>query len=235
MTGHPSPGPVPSHTLPFAETVLVRRSIRAFTPATIPDALIRQVLEDAQRSPSNCNTQPWAMHIVSGAARDALSAALHAASEADRLSPDFSWDETAFPGRYGERRREQGKLYYENLGVTRDDREARRRASAVNFSFFGAPHVALLFLPVVGDCVRVAGDLGMYAQTFLLSLASRGLGGVPQTVLGLYADTVRQTLAISDDLKLLFGISFGFPDDDAPPNRLRMGRDDLGTGVTFHT
>lgn len=221
-------------TLSFVDTVQARRSIRAFLPGPLSAATIDRVLSDAQRAPSNCNTQPWAVHIVSGATRDALSRALHAASKAGRLSPDFSWDEAAFPGRYGERRREQGKLYYENLGVVRDDVEARRRASARNFSFFNAPHVTLLFTPVVGDCVRAASDVGMYAQTFLLSLAAHGLGGVPQTVLGLYAQTVRDTLGISSDSKMLFGISFGLPDVGAPENELRMNRDAVDTNVTFH-
>jgi hypothetical protein len=36
----------------------------------------------------------------------------------------------------------------------------------------------------------------MYGQTFLLSLAARGLGGLPQTVIGLYADTVRAVLGV---------------------------------------
>lgn len=220
--------------LSFGDTVQARHSIRAFLPDPLPAATINRALNDAQRAPSNCNTQPWVVHIVSGAKRDALSLALHAASEAGRLSPDFSWDEAAFPGCYGERRREQGKLYYENLGVVRDDVEARRRASARNFSFFNAPHVALLFTPVVGDCVRAASDVGMYAQTFLLSLTAHGLGGVPQTVLGLYAQTVRDTLGISSAYKMLFGISFGLPDVGAPENELRMNRDAVHTSVTFH-
>lgn len=115
--------------------------------------------------------QPWQVHVISGATRDALSLALHAANREGRPSPDFSWDEGTFSGRYLERHREHGKR--------------RDEAAAVNFSFFHAPHVALLFIPVFGDGVRVAGDLGMYGQTFLLALAARGLGGVPQTVLGL--------------------------------------------------
>jgi nitroreductase len=220
--------------LSFNETVRGRRSIRAFRPEPVPAAIIHQVLDDAQHSPSNCNTQPWNTHIVSGPKRDALSRALHAASEAGNLSPDFSWDEAAFFGRYGERRREHGKFYYENIGVTRDDVAARRIAGAANFSFFDAPHVALLFMPTIGDCVRVAGDLGMYGQTLLLSLTAHGLGGVPQTVIGLYANTVRETLGVSKELKLLHAISFGYPLEDAPANRTRVGRDAVSACVTFH-
>ena len=53
----------------------------------------------------------------------------------------------------------------------------------MNYSFFNAPHVALLFMPSFGDNVRVGSDIGMYGQTFLLSLAARGRGGIPQTSL----------------------------------------------------
>jgi len=222
-------------TLSFQDIVRSRRSVRHFRSDPVPRAIIDEVLHDAQHSPSNCNTQPWSVHIVSGSARDALSEALHKARDANNLSPDFSWDETAYYGRYGERRREHGHIYYENLGVARTDMEARREAHKANYSFFNAPHVALLFVPVIGDNVRVAGDLGMYGQTFLLSLAARGLGGVPQTVIGFYADTVRSTLGIGEEFRLLFGISFGYPDEGAIANTHRIGRDPVPGCVTFHT
>lgn len=221
-------------TLSFDEAAKARRSIRSFHSMPVSDVLIGKVLEDAQRAPTNCNTQPWHTHIVSGKTRDEMSVRLHEANAAGRLSPDFSWDEQAFTDRYGERRREHGKLYYENLGVMREDQEARRVAGALNFSVFNASRVALLFMAAIGDSVRVAGDLGMYGQTFLLSLAARGLGGVPQTVLGLHAGTIREVLGVPDELKLLFGISFGYPDEQAPANRSRMGRDTLSASVTFH-
>jgi len=82
--------------------------------------------------------------------------------------------------------------------------------------FFGAPHAAFLFMPSVGDSVRVAADIGMYAQNFLLSLTARGYAGIPQTLLGLFADPIREHIGISDEMKLLFGISFGYAD----PTRL---------------
>jgi nitroreductase len=220
--------------LTFAEAVRTRRSFRAFRPDPVPQSLIRQVLEDAQCAPSNCNTQPWNTHIVSGKRRDDLSQALIADAGAGRISPDFSWDATAFPEPYDERRRAQGKVYYESLGIAREDDAGRASAGVMNLSFFGAPHAAFLFMPSVGDNVRLASDIGMYAQTLLLSLAAHGLGGIPQTVLGLYADTVRETLGVSSDLKLLFGISFGYPDDTAQANSTRMGRASLDDSITFH-
>jgi nitroreductase len=192
------------------------------------------VLEDAQRSPSNCNTQPWEVHIVSGAKRDALSRALLAADEGGRVTPDFSFSTSDFHGVYKERSRSQGAAYYQAIGVPREAYDERRSASLRNLEFFDAPHVVLLFMPVMGDGVRVAGDIGMYAQTFLLSLTAHGLGGIPQTMLGFYADTIREELGIDPSLKMLFGISFGYPDKTSAANSYRIGKAPIEESVTFH-
>lgn len=60
----------------FHAVLRERHSVRSFLPTPVPDEVLRAVLEDAQLAPSNCNTQPWQMHIVSGAKRDELSRAI---------------------------------------------------------------------------------------------------------------------------------------------------------------
>ncbi|KQM65914.1 nitroreductase [Sphingomonas sp. Leaf17] len=233
MTDSPSIT-APDGTLSFQQTVRTRRSWRGFLDRVVPADVLAAVLEDAQCAPSNCNTQPWDVHIVRGTKLADLSRILHAKNDAGDFTSDFSFDMGAFYGCYGERKNEQGKAYYEAMNVMRDDRDGRRRAAAKNLSFFGAPQVALMFMPSFGDDVRTAGDIGMYGQTFLLSLAARGLGGIPQTSLGFYAGTIREFLGISPHLKMLFGMSFGYPDDDAPSNRMRMGRVPVSESVHFH-
>lgn len=218
----------------FQHTVRTRRSCRGFLPKPVPDDVLREVLTDAQCAPSNCNTQPWQVHIVSGAKLAELSRVLHAKNDAGEVTPDFSFDMEEYYGAFRERQQAQGKAYYEALAVARADQEGRKQAAALNYSFFSAPHVALLFMPSFGDNVRVGGDIGMYGQTFLLSLAARGLGGIPQTALGFFAGTIRETLGIPDQLKMLFGISFGYPDDKAPGNRMWMDRVPITDSVTFH-
>ncbi|ACT07963.1 nitroreductase [Dickeya chrysanthemi Ech1591] len=218
----------------LSETVRLRRSYRGFLPTPVPPEILRNVLEDAQRAPSNCNTQPWNVHIVSGNKLTELAKILNEKNNAGEFTPDFTFDMDHFYGAYGERKNAQGKAYYEAMNIARDDKEGRRRAVAYNYSFFNAPHVALLFMPTFGDNVRVAGDIGMYGQTFLLSLAAHGLGGIPQTSLGFFAGPIRGFLGIPDNLKLLFGISFGYPDEAAPGNRMSMDRVDISESVTFH-
>jgi nitroreductase len=200
----------------------------------VPNDTIISVLEEAQLSPSNCNTQPWNVHIVSGEKLKELTAKLIHAFENEQFSPDFTFDTNHFKGRYKERQFMQGKLYHEGLGVSREDRQARREANLLNYKFYNAPHVALLFMPSVGDNVRIAADVGMYAQTFLLSLTAHGLEGVPQTALGFFADIIREHLGVSDDLKMMFGISFGYGDKQHNGYGIKMERSPIAENVTFY-
>lgn len=218
----------------FDEAVRARHAVRGFHPEPLDPVIIDEILAEAALTPSNCNTQPWHVHVVSGSILGHLSEALIGASDVGARSADFSWDMEAFDGDLARRKDAQGAAYRRALGVERDDAAGRRRARNLNFEFFGGPHVALLFFRPIGDSVRVAADMGMYAQTLLLSLAARGLGGIPQTALGLYADVVREVLGIDDSLKLLFGISFGRIDPAAPANSYRLGRDAAATQTTFH-
>ncbi len=221
-------------TLSFAETVRDRRSVRRFLPDPVPAPLLATLFEEAQMAPSNCNTQPWVVHVVSGAARDRMQSALEAAWDAKRISLDFSFDTADFTGVWDERRKEQGACYLDAIGVARGDASERDALTRNNLSFFGAPHVAFLFMPSVGDNVRVASDVGLYAQTLMLACSAHGLGSVPQTMLGFFADTVRAELGVPADLKLLFGISFGTPDLSSPAGTYRIGRAPVDEVVHFH-
>jgi nitroreductase len=210
----------------FRALLEARRSVRGFQTRPVDRETIREVLRDASRAPSNCNTQPWEVHVVSGSVLKRLSAALVEEFYAGRRQPDFPFEVDAYSGRLGERRVEQGAILYAAHGVARGDAEGRQRTSARNLEFYGAPHAAFLFMPGYSDNdVRVAGDLGMFAQTLLLSLTARGLGSIPQTMLSLYPGVVRDALGMPEDSKLLLGISFGYVDGDNPANDTDLPRD----------
>ncbi|GGQ22389.1 hypothetical protein GCM10010140_60880 [Streptosporangium pseudovulgare] len=121
---------------------------------------------------------------------------------------------------------------YRALGIERDDQAARDAYQTDSLRFYGAPHVALLFLPSNGE-VRMAADLGMYGQTLLLALAAYGIASCPQGLLSFYAGTVREQLEVSDR-KLLFGVSFGYRNPDAPGSAVLTGRAGLEETTRFH-
>lgn len=220
--------------LSFHDVVKERHSARGFLPAPIPRDALKEILQEAQRAPSNCNTQPWNVHIVAGESLTMLRDALIDDLRAENYSPDFTFDKNDYPEPCKTRASEQGRSYYQALGVARNDRLSRADVVERNVTFFGAPHIALLFMPAVGDNARVAADVGMYAQTFLLSLTARGYAGVPQAVLSYFARTVRRVLNLSDDHKLLFGISFGLPDSTHPAFTHREPRASLDEIVKWH-
>ena len=218
----------------FETLVRSRHAVRQFLPQPLSEAELQAVLQDAQQTPSNCNTQPWQVHVVSGAKRAELAAALRTAALQGDVAPDFSFDKSSFEGLLAERCQASGKAHYDLLGIARQDAQRRAEEGLKNFGFFGAPHVALLMMPRIGDNVRAAGDLGMFGQTLLLSLAARGLAGTPQTSVAMFAPTVRRVLGIGDEQRLLFAISFGYADPSAAVNQLRIGRAPLQESVVFH-
>ena len=75
------------------EAILQRRSVRGFLPEEVPQPMLEEVFEIAQRAPSNCNVQPWVPHVVSGAALERVRRALVAAGEQDlAIKPDWPAD-----------------------------------------------------------------------------------------------------------------------------------------------
>lgn len=216
----------------FSAVVARRHSLRAFLPDPVPRATLEAVFSDAARAPSNCNTQPWLVHVASGQVLESLREVLPAKFAAGEFSLDFPYD-GVYEGVYKERQHGAARALYDALDIQREDKDRRQRAFMRNFTFFDAPHVAFLFLPEPFG-LREAADLGMFAQTLMLSMTAHGLGSCPQTALSFLAAPVREQLGVEPANKLLFGISFGYPDPDDPSNACRTGRAALEEFVTFH-
>lgn len=217
----------------FASVVEGRRSLRAFKPEPVAQELLEEVFRVAQRAPSNCNTQPWLVHVASGDAIEKLRGEIPDRFMAGNMSMDFPYD-GSYDGVYKERQHGSAQALYDSVGIARSDKAERHVQFMRNFTFFDAPHVAFLFLPEPFG-LREAADLGMYAQTLMLALTANGLGSCPQTALSFQADFVRESLGIDASNKLVFGISFGHPAEDAPINTCTTDRAALPDAVTFHS
>jgi nitroreductase len=215
------------------EAIQRRRSVRAFLPDELPEATLREVFALAQWAPSNCNVQPWTPHVVSGQTLKRLRDALVDAGTRDEpIKPDWPAD-GKFVGVYRERQVDAAARLYGAMGVERRDLEARKLACIRNHALFDAPHVVLIFMPEPFD-TREATDIGMFAQTLMLILASRGIASCAQGALGLYPAIVREHLGVAANYKLLFGVSFGYEDPQAKANVARVGRADVVDAVHFH-
>jgi len=215
----------------FLNIVANRRSMRAFKPDPVPRAVIEAVMGGAQQAPSNCNTQPWFVHVVTGDTLEQLRATLPTQFAAGEMALDFPYD-GQYDGVYKERQYASATALYDALGISRDEKAARNNWFMRNFTFFDAPAVAFFTLPSQFG-LREACDLGMYAQTVMLGLVAHGLGSCPQTSLGFMANVIRPALGLGDHEKLMFGLSFGYP-TETPVNRVQTERAALHDVVTFH-
>ena len=216
----------------FTQIVAKRRSLRAFLAKAVEPELLQAVFSSALHAPSNCNTQPWIVHVASGETIAALKQVMPGEFMAGKFTMDFPYD-GSYEGVYKERQYGSAQALYDSVGITRQEKARRQEEFMRNFTFFDAPHVAFLFLPEPFG-LREAADLGMFAQTLMLSFTAHGLGSCPQTALGFQADLVREHLGVEPSNKLVFGISFGYPDPDAPVNSCATDRADLADVVTFH-
>jgi nitroreductase len=215
------------------EAIRLRRSVRGFLPREVSEATLREIFALAQYSPSNCNVQPWTPHVVSGEKLKRLRDALVAAGmRDDPIKPDWPAD-GKFTGIYRERQVGAAQALYGAMGVARSDVVGRKLAYIRNHAFFDAPHAVLIFMPEPFD-TREAADIGMYAQTLMLVLTSRGIASCAQGALGLFPDIVREQLNVPRKYKLLFGISFGYEDRDVKANSARVDRAKIDDVVGFH-
>ncbi len=214
------------------KTILERRSVRGFSPERIvPRDVIQTALELAQRAPSNCNVQPWRIFVASGAQCNRLRDALvQAISKGEPPQPEDEQD--TFPPPYRQLQIDCAVELYNEMGVARDDHAGRAKAMLRNFEFFDAPHVAIVCMQKSFG-VGVALDVGMWVQTFMLALWSRGVASCAQASLRQYPQIIRPLLEIPDDLRILCGVSFGYEDPLVPANRTRQQRAALEENVVF--
>jgi nitroreductase len=209
-----------------------RRSVRAFLPQPIEQARLERIFTIANRAPSNCNSQPWITHVASGAAIEKLRERVSAAWAAGQITMDFPYD-GIYQGVYKDRQYAAAQALYDAAGIKREDKARRNEQFLRNFRFFDAPHVAFLFLPEPFG-LREAADVGMYAQTLMLTLTAFGYASCPQTALGFFADLAREEFGLEKNNKLLFGISFGIEDRNDPSNSCRTVRAGLPENTVFH-
>jgi len=218
---------------PFESIVRARQSVRAFKSDPVPKDIIERIFGVALRAPSNCNTQPWYAHVVTGEALESLRTQLPEKFMAGDMLPDYPYD-GKYTGVYKERQHAAAATLYDALDIPREQKGERQSWFLNNFRFFDAPAVCFFTLPA-GFGLREACDLGMFAQTVMLGLVANGLGSCPQTALGFMANTIKPALGIADDQLLLWGLSFGYPDWAAPVNRAITDRASLESVVRFYS
>jgi len=214
------------------ECIQNRMSIRAFKKDPVPEELLKKVIATACWSPSYKNSQPWEVLVLSGEKKEGLSAMMvdlleSGAEPCPDLAVPVSW-----PAAEQARIDQLLAFRKEKTGIDLSAPEWIAKAKKANFRFYGAPHA--LFLYQENSLSQWSlFDLGLFAQSLMLSAHAHGLGTVPQAFVTDYAQDVKKYLNIPPSKRLVLGLSVGYPDMDAPANLLRTDRSPAEEIATF--
>ncbi|MBE7638429.1 AMP-binding protein [Sneathiella sp. P13V-1] len=202
-----------------------RHSVRAFLNKPVPENLLAEIFENAARSPSGGNLQPWQVYAVSGALKDRLGAAIQQAYwDKGHTSPDeYSYYPETWVEPYITRRSEAAQQLFGALGLGARDVKEKRVQQAKNYDFFGAP-VGLIF---VMDRDLSQGswlDMGMYINSVSMLANAAGLGTCLQASFISYPEVIRQVLEIPEDQIILCGMAIGYEDTSQAVNDFKTDR-----------
>ena len=229
--------PTPSDTAAVDTAITSRRSIRAFLPTPVSRETIEQILAVASRAPSGTNTQPWRVHVLTGQARQRLSARIRAAydnpQERAQHSEEYAYYPTEWRAPYIDRRRKVGWDLYGLLGIGKADKARMHAQHGRNYDFFGAP-VGMIFTI---DRVMQQGswlDYGMFLQNVMVAARARGLDTCPQAAFTQVHRVIAAELGLLPDEMVVCGMALGHADPDAVENRLVTEREPVAGFTRFH-
>jgi nitroreductase len=205
-----------------------RHSIRAFRPDPVAREDIERILAVAARAPSGTNIQPWKVHVLTGQAKERLSAAILEAHQDPALAAqhteEYAYYPRAWVSPYVERRRKVGWDLYALLGLTRENKAGMAAQHGRNYRFFDAP-VGLIFTI---DRVLEQGswlDYGMFLQNIMVAARGRGLDTCPQAAFTQYHRIIEAQLAIPASDMVVCGMALGYADREKIENSLITARE----------
>jgi nitroreductase len=226
----------PDTTAAVDAAIRSRRSVRAFLPTPVPRETILAILDVAARAPSGTNTQPWKVHVLTGAAKASLSAKIRAAYDdpVQRAahSEQYAYYPTEWRSPYIDRRRKVGWDLYTLLGIGKTDKARMHEQHGRNYEFFDAP-VGLIF--TIDRVMRQGSwlDYGMFLQNVMIAARARGLDTCAQAAFTQFHRIIEKHLGLAGDEMVVCGMSLGHADPDAVENRLGTEREPAATFARF--
>ncbi|HEY4081248.1 MAG TPA: nitroreductase [Burkholderiaceae bacterium] len=228
--------PTPEQTAAVDTAIETRHSMRAFLPQTVPRQVIEDILHVAARAPSGTNTQPWQVHVLTGAALERMKtrvqAAYNQAEERALHSEEYAYYPTEWISPYIDRRRKVGWDLYGLLGLTKTDKAGMHAQHARNFSFFDAP-VGLIFSI---DRIMQQGswlDYGMFLQNIMVAARARGLHTCPQAAWTQFHRLITDELGLGPQQMIVCGMALGHADPAAIENTLVTEREPVAGFTKF--
>lgn len=212
----------------FEEVLNKERATRKFTDQRISEKVIREILTDAQRSPSLLNSQPWRVYVAQGKVVKSIRKDFRDLIEAgEQPREDFAslmkveWD--TFPS--------------QNMSTMSDTlnyflRGEMKQFDDAQLNLFNAPVLIFMTIPKKSPAWSIY-DLGTFSQSLMLSAVDHGIATMPAHAIVKFPDVVRKYMDIPEDEAIGMGIGLGYPDKKASINGYRSKRVPLDKIVKF--
>jgi nitroreductase len=218
----------------FEALVRARRSVRGYKRIAVPRRVIDEIIEVAKGAPSSMNTQPWYVHVLTGAPLDEVRRRNTEEMLAGAPPKRDIVSHGAYEGVHRDRQVDIAKQLFAAMGIARDDKARRQDWVMRGFRQFDAPVSLVLTYDRVLDPGAISHfDLGALSYGICLAAWDRGLGTVINGQGIMRSDIVREVAAIPDEQVIITCIAMGYPDEDFSANAVRSHREPNASFVRY--
>jgi len=211
------------------QTIMERRSIRAFKPDLIPREKVEEILNIAINAPSAINLQPWEFTVVMGEEKERLSRKLVKLYREKQISCSPG---NVKPLADSFTRRGVASFELMNPILEQMGTDFNRFVNEGSCNFYGAPTAIIICLDNAFSSARLV-DIGIVLGYITLIANNLGLGTCPIGLINAYADDMKELLNIPDNKDVVIGIALGHPDWDSPVNKFKTLRESLDNFVRW--
>ncbi len=210
----------------FETLVNSRRSVRGYKSDPVPRAVIEDVIALAKGAPSSMNSQPWHVHVLTGAPLEEVRRRNTEMMLAGAKPHREILTHGPYEGIHRDRQVGIAMQLFAAMGIERHDKERRQDWVMRGFRQFDAPvSLVLTYDRVLDPGATCHFDLGALSYGICLAAWDRGLGTVVNGQGIMRSDIVRDVARIPDDEVIMTCIAMGYPDDDFAANAVKAVRE----------
>ena len=110
----------------FETLAMTRRSVRGYRTEPVPRDVIEEIIDLAKRAPSSMNTQPWHIHVLTGAPLDRVRQRNMTEMIAGARPKRDIVTHGEYEGIHRERQVAIAKQLFAAMGIARDDTAMRQ-------------------------------------------------------------------------------------------------------------
>ena len=218
----------------FSQLIKERKSIRGYQQKPVPRELIAEIIEVAKWAPSSMNTQPWHVHVVTGAPLDRIRKG-NTDNMVAGVPPkrDFPMKES-YEGLHRRRQIDVAVQLFDAMEIARDDKARRTDWVMRGFRQFDAPvSLVLTYDKYLEPAAISQFDLGALSHAIVLAAWEHGLGCVINGQGIMQSHVVREHAGIPDDQNIMICIAMGYPDEAFVANSVKSVREDAAKFVRY--